>query len=68
MKIHVSKREAYVESDTDVPSSFLLSFQAIKGNIFMFFFTFIFFYFSSFSSTLPRLFLMRMQVNSKAQV
>ena len=32
----MSKREAYVESDTDVPSSFVPSFlQAIKGNFFL---------------------------------
>ena len=68
MKIHVSKREAEVESDTDVPSSFLPLFQAIKVTIVYVLFYFHFLLFSFSSSTLPHVFLLSLQVNSKAQV
>ena len=62
MKINVSKRETYIESDTDVPSSFLpLFLQVIKVNAS--FYVRIFFCFLLPLSTLPPLFLMSLQVN-----
>ena len=61
--IHVSKREADVESDTDVPSSFLPSFQVIKGNIL---YVLLYFHFLLLLSTLPLLVMMSLQVNPEA--